>query len=1497
MAYDQTDEASVAALDRIIGADPDNAGVRAQLQETIWSSPKLLLTGIEEQAQTLGITDPNYLWIAARSLLSPLPEGWAQYKDQNGSPYYLNEKTGESRWEHPLDDHYVAMYRSYVSRPRDAPPTPRLGYEGPTPRGPVPEENGRLVDSSPERSRFTGRGPKDGDATVGGARRVSSSTRRARSGSASPEPRSRRRGDASSPEPRPGRRGRQSGSERDEPRSARKGRRDWGTPTSGSEPDAHDERRGSAEKGEAPRTGRLFALPSERRAAAAGRVRSGLTSSSSSEEEEEAPSGRRRRAARGREHSSSSGRRRHSSSEGEERTATAAAAHHRAHASARAADDRGTASSEARRSAPNAPADDPDAVLDRLDEVLASDGRDWKWTDRLLGVLELHSVFSEHNSQVRQATEKLKRNDRAVADAERRADKLREKLKHARDEVDSEVKRREDVERRLSEALSRGSSDDVVELQGRLQKAEQRAQRAAEELGRRVRTKSQREDSDQLVDALRTIDDLEDKLAGALLAGEALQRQCDASSTPVECDADLVRARDEALDRIASLESALSLSKTERDAAKASLSDRIEETRMNHQRLLDAEGRCDMLIQEKADESRRRRRDVDEARSEAFEAEQRCATLKDQLRRLEQRPGQDDARLKRLEKRAEELDAARAREALRADEALKREDELRSARDAARAQAAAAEAAADARRADVQAISLSRDAAEAEAEEKGAADARKLREELESVREANSRFVEASRTRCERAEFHASEAARSEQEARRDADALREKCDSLIEENRRLDQRLDSKDDQSKMWKRDADERCVADLTAFAACARLWRVSLQQSEVDRHALQRMEADVLSARSVAEAEVMSARHDAEIASKQREDALEEVSELRKRLEDQRDKNEEAAKASLTQIASNEAHVAKLDAQLSTATARNKTLEDEVEVLERKCLELAKDLDETKARLEKDAERRIRDEGTLRNDVDEATSARIQAETVRDDYERQCGEHEVEIEHLRSRLDQSEADLERLRSVNERTEERLRGELHEARAESRDVSSKRSQELNEAVEALQLRLAQAEAAKQTAVEELEKVQGDARSELDKEQLKAEAELKIALADSEALRTKLGEVGPSREELNEARARAKDFRDRYMNERKLRRKLTDELAELKGNIRVVARCRPPNDDGNSVVEFPSGAEGALEVVNDHGLTQRFEFDRVFRPGSSQSDIFDHVAPVIQGCFDGIHACIFAYGQTGSGKTHTMEGPPSDRGVYFRALSELFHGKPADTELCVKLSMLEIYNETLIDLLTDKRCKLEVKRCSDGTHEVQGLHRVSVASLEEVQRHVESGSKRRQTGAHDLNDRSSRSHLILSLDVECRRKDEVLSSRLNLVDLAGSERLSRTGATGDRLKEAQSINKSLSSLGDVVNALAKKTQCHVPYRNSKLTYLLQDSLSRAARVLMVVNISPLEADASETICSLAFAARCRDVELGAALARPEAAELMRAKQEIRALRARLDRLALAAK
>ena len=1469
MAYDTADEASVAALDRIIGADPDNAGVRAQLQETIWASPKLLLTGIEEQAQTLGITDPGYLWIAARSLLSPLPEGWAQYKDQHGSPYYLNEKSGESRWAHPLDEHYVAMYRSYVPVIDEAPPTPRLGYEGPTPRGPPhAEENGRLVDS-PERGRrgwepaapaeasadddrrrreasSEGGGQRsrkkdEGSATVDGARRAAARTRRAR------------RASDSSPEPRRG-----EGRSRGEAESPR-----------------------SATEGEA---GRLFALPSEKRAAAEGRVRSGLTSSSSSEE---GPS-RRQRSARAAATGRSARRQEEhaaTSSEGEQ-VATVQAARRDARASSRAADD-------------------PNAILDRLDEALASDARNEKWTDRLLGVLELHAVFSEHDGRVRQATAKLKRNDRAVAEAERHADKAAQKLKLMKDGVDDELRRRGELERRLRAAEARtaaGDDDRVAALEAQLQKAEARAQRSVEELGRRVRRPHRADDSDQLADALRSIDDLEDKLAGALLAGEALQRECAALKDQAvpETDADLTRTRDEALDRVASLESALALSKAERDAAKAASADRGEEARTRHQRLLEAEGRCDALVAEKADETRRRRRDVDEARAEAFEAEQRCTTLKTQIQRLEAAHAttHDDARLKRLEKRAEELDAARAREAARADDALQREDGLRAARDAARAQAAAAEAAADARRADVQAIAITRDAAESLAEAKGAKDARKLRSELESVREANARFVEASRTRCERAEFHAAEAARGEAESRRDADVLREKCDALLEETRRLDSCLETKDAEHKELKRDVDECKGADLTAFAACARLWRVALQQKEVATHAVERMEADVLSARSVAEAEVMSARHDAERATKQREDALQEVSELRKRLADSRNRFDAAAASSLKDAAAADARGSKLEAQLANALARHASLADEVAAGEAKGVSLEAQLHEARARATTEAEKRTRAVDGLTNNLDEAAQARGAAESLRDEFERRCGEAEAEGDLLQTRLDQAEGDIHEAERRHGDAVAALRRDLESARAESTDVSAKQAKESADAVDALRLRLAQAETAKEQAVAELAErvvIESAQNTTLDQEQLKAEADLALALADSEALRTKLGAVGPSREELNEAKARARDCHERYQHERKLRRKLGDELAELRGNIRVVARCRPAS--GSSVVAFPAGADGALEVVNDRGLTQRFEFDRVFRPGSSQADVFDHVAPVVQGCFEGRHACIFAYGQTGSGKTHTMEGPPQDRGVIFRALSELFHGKPVDSELTVKLSMLEIYNEAYRDLLSSQRTKLEVKRTKDGRNEVYGLTIVDVASLEEVQRHVEAGSLLRHTGAHDLNDRSSRSHLILSLDVECKKKDETLTAKLNLVDLAGSERLSRTGATGDRLKEAQAINKSLSSLGDVVNALAKKTQCHVPYRNSKLTYLLQDSLSRAAKVLMVVNISPLEADASETICSLAFAARCRDVELGAALARPEAAELARAKQEIRALRSRLDRLALAAK
>jgi len=159
----------------------------------------------------------------------------------------------------------------------------------------------------------------------------------------------------------------------------------------------------------------------------------------------------------------------------------------------------------------------------------------------------------------------------------------------------------------------------------------------------------------------------------------------------------------------------------------------------------------------------------------------------------------------------------------------------------------------------------------------------------------------------------------------------------------------------------------------------------------------------------------------------------------------------------------------------------------------------------------------------------------------------------------------------------------------------------------------------------------------------------------------------------------------------------------------------------------------------------------------------------------------------------------------------------------------MLEIYNETIRDLLAKKPlAKLDVRQTRDGLHGVPGLTTVDVSSLEEVQRHMEAGANARSVGAHDLNARSSRSHLLVSLDVTTTRDGDAKTARLHLVDLAGSERLSRTGATGDRLKEAQAINKSLSALGDVINALAKKIPGHVPSATEREYRALQGVVRR---------------------------------------------------------------------
>ncbi|KAL8594301.1 hypothetical protein ACOMHN_001003 [Nucella lapillus] len=354
-------------------------------------------------------------------------------------------------------------------------------------------------------------------------------------------------------------------------------------------------------------------------------------------------------------------------------------------------------------------------------------------------------------------------------------------------------------------------------------------------------------------------------------------------------------------------------------------------------------------------------------------------------------------------------------------------------------------------------------------------------------------------------------------------------------------------------------------------------------------------------------------------------------------------------------------------------------------------------------------------------------------------------------------------------------------------------------------------------------------------------------------------------------------KDLVRKYHKEMRLRKKYHNELVELKGNIRVFCRVRPPiKEDGTGtqadvIVTYDPDDLGLIYVSNK-GRIQTFEFDRVFSASSTQTEVFEEVRALVTSCIDGFNVCIFAYGQTGSGKTFTMEGNVANPGINQRALLELFSetaDKGEDWTFTIEVGVLEIYNETIRDLLnSDSGNKLEVKmRGEGGGYHVPGLLTKVVTSLQEVNQVFAEGRRNRATATTNMNEHSSRSHCLLCVTVTGvnRTTNSRSFGRLNLVDLAGSERVSKSGADGTRLKEAQNINKSLACLGDVIHALRVK-QSHIPFRNSKLTYLLQDSLGGDSKTLMIVQAAPVEKNVSETTCSLSFGQRVRTVELGAA-------------------------------
>ncbi|CAN1856505.1 Kinesin-like protein KIN-14P [Linum perenne] len=306
---------------------------------------------------------------------------------------------------------------------------------------------------------------------------------------------------------------------------------------------------------------------------------------------------------------------------------------------------------------------------------------------------------------------------------------------------------------------------------------------------------------------------------------------------------------------------------------------------------------------------------------------------------------------------------------------------------------------------------------------------------------------------------------------------------------------------------------------------------------------------------------------------------------------------------------------------------------------------------------------------------------------------------------------------------------------------------------------------------------------------------------------------------------------------------RRLFNELQDLRGNIRVYCRVRPflkghQNFSNKSIIEH-IGDKGELVVCNPAkaGKDGRklFRFNRVYGPEATQAEVYLDTQPLVQSVLDGYNVCIFAYGQTGSGKTYTMLGPDGakeeDWGVNYRALKDLFNmskGRSDSIAYEVGVQMVEIYNEQI-------------------------------------------GLNNRAVSATALNERSSRSHSVLSVHVKGKdlQAGTSLFGNLHLVDLAGSERIDRSEVTGDRLKEAQHINKSLSALGDVIFALAQKST-HIPFRNSKLTQLLQSSLGGQAKTLMFVQLNPDSTSFSESLSTLKFAERVTGIELGAAKSNP---------------------------
>lgn len=448
----------------------------------------------------------------------------------------------------------------------------------------------------------------------------------------------------------------------------------------------------------------------------------------------------------------------------------------------------------------------------------------------------------------------------------------------------------------------------------------------------------------------------------------------------------------------------------------------------------------------------------------------------------------------------------------------------------------------------------------------------------------------------------------------------------------------------------------------------------------------------------------------------------------------------------------------------------------------------------------------------------------AKLVEMDKQLQAGVSPVPVPVVTSKKPENKVNLEQLRA----TASKIRGELLAVRQGVREIKTKHAADIASTAEYYVVQLNSAVAALGQA--------GDEDRQADKKALQWTQEL-------------------------------------YKKEMQLRKLYYNQIQELRGNIRVYCRVRPllpfeKSAGRKNIMKYP--ADGEISFMDSSDRPKRYEFDQVYNPETSQERVFEDTAPLIDSVVDGYNVCIFAYGQTGSGKTFTMGGGGGDEGINTRALQRLFtiiETRKESEKSTVSISVLEIYCEQIRDLLagSDSSLTYEVKQGGPFGTYVTNLSEVPVGSAKEIDRILDQAQKNRSQGKTNMNEYSSRSHMVLYIIVRTTNNQTGLKSygKLSLIDLAGSERLDKSGVTGQLQKEAVFINKSLSSLGDVISDLSQNSK-HIPYRNSILTYLLQDSMGGQAKVLMFVCVGPADYNASESGSSLLFASRARGCALG---------------------------------